>query len=114
VKYYDDEVMRGLRLALEQEVLRWPGVTTRKMFGCPCYMVKGNLFAFLVTHGLVLPRTADETGNLQSLHGAKPFRAGNKTSRRRLEVPIRSETELRRLIPFVRDSFELSLHSPAR
>jgi len=113
MKYYDEEIMRNLRLELEEEVFRLPGVASKKMFGCPCYVVKGNLFAFLVTHGLVLPIAADKTGNLQSLYGAKPFRAGNKTSRRWLEVPIRSETELRRIFPLIKERLELSSHSPA-
>jgi hypothetical protein len=54
MKYYDEDVSGNLRLRLENEVMDWPHVSTKKMFGCPCYMVKKNIFVFLVTNGIVI------------------------------------------------------------
>jgi hypothetical protein len=49
MKYYSEEETKEIRIALETEVLRWSKVTTRKMFGCPCYKVSDKLFVFLAT-----------------------------------------------------------------
>ena len=47
MRYYDEEKMRNLRQNIEKEILSWPKVTTKKMFGCPCYKFNKKLFAFL-------------------------------------------------------------------
>lgn len=54
MKYYSEAETKDLRFALEKEILSWPQVSTKKMFGCPCYKVRGSLFAFLVTKGIVI------------------------------------------------------------
>ena len=54
IKYYSEEETKELRLAIEKEVLNWAHVSTKKMFGCPCYQAKGKLFVFLVTNGIVI------------------------------------------------------------
>jgi len=56
MKYYDESMMRELGESLEAVVLGWPGVTTKKLFGCPCYLVDKSMFALLVTGGVVLTR----------------------------------------------------------
>ena len=56
MKYYDEEKMHDIRLKIDKEVLSWSNVTTKKMFGCPCYKYKDKLFAFLVTEGVVLTK----------------------------------------------------------
>ena len=43
---YSEYARAYLRRAFEGHVLEWPQVTTKKMFGCPCYQAKGKLFAF--------------------------------------------------------------------
>ena len=58
MQYYNEEKMKNLRLKLEKEILSWPNVTTKKMYGCPCYKYKEKLFAFLVTDGVVLTKAA--------------------------------------------------------
>jgi len=54
MKYYSEEDMKDLRRVFEKEVLSWPEVSTKRMFGCPCYQADKRLFAFLVTDGLVI------------------------------------------------------------
>jgi hypothetical protein len=60
MQYYNEEKMHNLRLRIEEEILNWPNVTTKKMYGCPCYKNKEKLFAFLVTDGVVLTKVSDQ------------------------------------------------------
>ena len=60
MQYYNEEKMQNIRLEIEKEILSWPNVTTRKMYGCPCYKYKDKLFAFLVTGGVVLTKVSEK------------------------------------------------------
>ena len=59
MQYYNEEKMHDFRLRLEKEIMSWPGVTTKKMYGCPCYKYKDKLFAFMVTDGVVLMKVSE-------------------------------------------------------
>jgi hypothetical protein len=37
MKYYDEAVMKDIRNLVEDTILKWPDVSAKKMFGCPCY-----------------------------------------------------------------------------
>jgi len=65
MKYYEEAQMKDVRSTLEEAILAWPHVSTKKMFGCPSYSVKGRLFAFLVTKGVVLTRLHGEREGLR-------------------------------------------------
>ena len=54
MKHYHDPQANEMRRLLEQEILHWPNVSSKKLFGCPGYQAGGKLFAFLVTDGVVL------------------------------------------------------------
>jgi len=60
MQYYNEAKMHNLRLKIEKEILSWPNVTTKKMYGCPCYKNKEKLFAFLVTDGVVLTKVSEQ------------------------------------------------------
>lgn len=60
MKYYDEDKMKNIRLKIEEELLSWSDVTTRKMYGCPCYKNKEKMFAFLVTDGIVLTKPSEK------------------------------------------------------
>jgi hypothetical protein len=67
-------------LRIEKEVLNWPNVTTKKMYGCPCYKNEEKLFAFLVTDCVVLTRVSEqEKIELSKEFEIKPFQAGHRT-----------------------------------
>jgi uncharacterized protein YukJ len=79
MKYYSEEDTKDLRLAFEEEVLSWPQVSTKKMFGCPCYQVKGKLFVFLVTKGIVITHLEQaDREELSRQHETTSFQAGKK------------------------------------
>jgi hypothetical protein len=106
MRYYSEEETGGLRLELEQAVLRWRGVGTKRMFGCPCYHADGNLFAFLVTDGIVVTRLSEaDRATLSRWPGTGSFQAGKKTVRGWTRIPIEDKRALDRVMPFVRRSY---------
>lgn len=109
MQYYNEETMRDLRLRIEKEVLSWPDVTARKMYGCPCYKNKRKLFAFLVTDGVVLTKLSEQDKiNLSKEFSVKPFQAGKRTMNRWPRISIDATTDLERIIPYIRKSYRQS------
>lgn len=113
--YYSEEATAGLRVRFEREVLRWPHVDARKMFGCPSYRAKGVLFAFLVTHGVVITRLARADREAVSRQcEAGPFRAGTKVVRAWLRLPVKSAEDLGRTLRWVKKSYRSALQGAPR
>jgi TfoX/Sxy family transcriptional regulator of competence genes len=57
-----------------QEALQsWPAVEIRRMFGCPCAFVNGQMFAVFHQQGLALKLSEEDRGALLEQEGAKPF-----------------------------------------
>ncbi len=107
MKYYSEEDMKNLRLAFEEKVLRWPQVSTKKMFGCPCYKANGKLFAFLVTEGIVIIQLEQaDKETLSREHKTTFFQAGKKIVQDCVSVSIKNKEDLDRILPFVRKSYE--------
>ncbi len=106
MKYYDEKQMDGIRRTLENELLKWPGVTSREMMGCLCYFRENKFFAWLVTNGIVLTKLpAKEKAVLSKQVGGKPFEMGGKPSRL-WEFPLKDQTSVKTLLPFVKKSYE--------
>lgn len=107
VKLYHEETTGGLREVLEETVLAWPGVTAKKMFGCPGYRADGELFAFLVDGGLVITKLdEDARDRWQQRLGGGPFEPGKQTIARWLQVPLRDEDDLAAALDAVRESHD--------
>ena len=80
MQYYNEEKMQNLRLRLEKEILSWSNVTTKKMYGCPCYKNKEKLFVFLVTDGLILTKVSEQDKmKLSKEFSIKSFQAATRT-----------------------------------
>jgi hypothetical protein len=74
MKYYDAEKMREIQDELEREILNWPGVSSREMMGCLCYLRGKNMIAFLVTDGIVISKLSEqETNDLSKNEQADGF-----------------------------------------
>ena len=115
MKYYVEERMRALRLALEDKVLTWPQVKATKMFGCPCYRAKGTLFAFLFMDSLVITRLSErDRERISDQRETMPFEAANRKIPSWLRIPTKDEGELIKLIPFVKKSYESALKAPKK
>lgn len=110
MQYYNEEKMRNLRLRLEKEVLSWSNVTTKKMYGCPCYKHNDKLFAFLVTNGVVLIKVSEQDKiQLSKEFEVKPFKAGEK----RImyiwpQVSVNTPSDLEKILPFIKNSYNQS------
>ncbi len=52
--------MGEIRKQLEQQVLKRPGVSSREMMGCLCYLHGKKMLAFLVTDGIVISKLSGQ------------------------------------------------------
>jgi hypothetical protein len=106
LKWYLEEQTKELREAFEKEVLPWPKVDYKKMFGCPCYMANGSMFAGLVTKGIVITKlTEEEKQQLNQLKKIGPFIAGEKTIKSWVQLKL-EPNELSKVFPFVKKSYD--------
>ena len=107
MKYYDESQTSALREALETVILRWPLVTTRKMFGCPCYKAKDKMFVFLVTRGIVfLSLSAGDRETLARDFAGVPFDTGTgRQMKGWVQVAVDDPAGLEPLWPFVERSY---------
>jgi predicted DNA-binding protein (MmcQ/YjbR family) len=109
MQYYNEEKMRNFRLRIEEEILSWPNVTTKKMYGCPCYKNKEKLFAFLVTDGVVLTKASEQDKiKLSKEFEIRPFQAGKRTMNKWPQINVDETTELEKIIPYVKNSYDQS------
>ena len=109
MQYYDEEKMKNLRLILEKEILTWPEVTTKKMYGCPCYKYKDKLFAFLVTDGVVLTKASEQDKiKLSKEFSIRPFQGATRTMKGWPQIPIDETSNLKKIVPFIRNSYHQS------
>ena len=110
MKYYIEEHAGNLRRALEDAVLGWPEVDTKKMFGCPSFMAAGKLFAFVVTKGIVLTSLSeDEREGVRAEFETQPFTPGGSHVKSWVLVPMTSADEIDALLPWIEASYEGAL-----
>ncbi|VVB60574.1 Uncharacterised protein [uncultured archaeon] len=109
MQYYNEEKMHNLRLILEKEILNWPGVTTKKMYGCPCYKYKEKLFAFLVTDGIVLTKASEQDKmKLSKEFSIKPFQAATRIMKGWPQIPVDEKSDVKKIISFIKNSYQQS------
>jgi hypothetical protein len=110
LKWYSEEETEELRESFEKVILKWPQVTSKKMFGCPCYLANGKMFAGMVTKGIVITKLSSlERDELQKIREIKPFVAGTKTIRNWVRVDL-DPKDLTEIIPYVRKSYERAMN----
>lgn len=105
--YYSESEAQELRQRIESQVLDWPNVTTRRMFGCPAYLVDGKLFAFLVTDGVVITQIRKrDREEMSRVYTTETFRAGEREIGRWLTIHIDDVDQIERVMLMVRRSYE--------
>lgn len=110
MSYYNEGEMKTLREALEKEILAWPEVAKKTMFGCPSYTAGGGLFCFLVAGGLVLTALPEKARAVAEKHlGGAPFQAGPRIVEKWLQVPIASPADMKRTTRYVKQSYAAAL-----
>ena len=109
MKWYIEEETKELREAFEKEILKLPQVDYKKMFGCPCYLANGKMFAGMVTKGIVITKlTSLETEELKKLREIKPFVAGDKIIRSWVTVEI-DPKDIKEIMPYVKKSYNRAI-----
>lgn len=107
MQYYSESDGKERQEAVEAIILQWPNVTTRKMFGCPAYMVNHRLFAFLVNEGIVLTQLRQhQRAILSEDFPIQPFLAGERKIMHWTQVTFANVQKLPRIMTFVRKSYE--------
>ncbi len=111
MKFYDEDKSGKLRFQLEKEIIDWPDISTKKMFGCPCYMVNKKMFAFLVTNGVVIIKLRDEEKkDLQQITATEYFQTDTRTIKKWTKIPVKSENDLEKILPFIKMSYNSVLN----
>jgi len=106
MKYFDTEKMRETREELDREILKWPGVSSREMMGCLCYLHGKNMIAFLVTDGIVISKLSEQEQNeLSKLSKKIAFKMGGKPFRK-LVWELKTRENLRTILPFIKKSYQ--------
>ena len=106
MKYYDTEKMREIQDELEREILNWPGVSSKEMMGCLCYLHGKNMIAFLVTDGIVISKLSEqETNNLSKMSKRTAFKMSGKTFRKPV-WELKTRENLRTILPFLKKSYQ--------
>jgi predicted DNA-binding protein (MmcQ/YjbR family) len=109
MQYYNEEKRKNFRLKIEKEIFTWPEVTTKKMYGCPCYKYKDRLFAFLVTDGIVLTKASEQDNmKLSKEFSIKPFQAATRIMKGWPQIPVDGTSDLEKIIPFIKNSYNQS------
>ncbi len=110
--------MGGLREILEADILGWPDVAVKKMFGCPGYRRGGVLFAFLRDDALVLMLPPEQRVRWSKTLGGSPFTypspKGDMVMAKWLQIPYADEGDLERLLPAIRAAYDAASDAGAK
>ncbi len=112
-KIYSDDAMGALRELLEEDLMAWPDVAVKKMFGCPGYRRGGTLFAFLRDDAIVLLLSPEARAKWTPRLGGGPFtypssKGGEMVMEKWYQVPFTDEGDLDKLIPAIKQAYDVS------
>jgi hypothetical protein len=106
MKYSDEQKMGEIRDELEKEILEWPGVSSREMMVCLCYLYGKNMLAFLVTEGIVISKLSEqEEKDLSKLSKKASSKMGGKTMRKPV-WELKTRDNPRTILPFIKKSYQ--------
>jgi TfoX/Sxy family transcriptional regulator of competence genes len=91
-----------------------PTVERRKMFGCPCAFVNGNMFAGVHEQNLIL--RLDEAGRARARErfGAGPFTAMGRTMHEYVALPGAAQRPPEEVAQLVAEAFGYARSLPAK
>lgn len=111
MKWYIEEETKELREAFEKEILKWPKVNYKKMFGCPCYLADGKMFAGMITKGIVITKLNGlEREELNKSRKTKSFSASGRIIRSWVSVELLPK-DLAEIMPYVKKSYDRAVAS---
>ena len=98
----------------QQAITPLPGVTPRKMFGCPCAFLNGNMFAGVFEDTLFVRLSVADRLELAK-YGARPFEPlPGRPMREYVVVPPGTLKSKRRLNEWIEKSFAFAATLPAK
>lgn len=104
--------------ALYPELMSWPDVSLRRMFGADCFLSRGRMFAFAFKDGVVTKVAKDRYRDALAVPGAAPFesRPGLIFGRwvRFPSLDRASSKDAESLISWLRLAYEAVLTEPPR
>jgi hypothetical protein len=104
---YADESMHAIRVSLERELFRWPGVTKRPIFGLPGYIVNGKVFALLVTGGIILTKLPEiERERVSGRFPTVPVTGHGGVIAAWVQIVLPETGDLPTILPFVKKSYD--------
>lgn len=104
---YSEESMHTVRVSLERELFRWPGVTTRQIFGLPGYIVNGKVFALLVTGGIILTKLPEtDRERVSGRFPTVPVTGHGGVIKAWVQVILPETGDLLEILPFVKKSYD--------
>jgi hypothetical protein len=112
-KIYSDAEMGALRELLEEEVMAWPDVAVKKMFGCPGYRRGGELFAFLrdgfvVVRNLPANQAAAFAKRLKGVPFSYPSPKGEMVMKGWLQLPYADDGDLPKVLPAIQAAYDVA------
>jgi luciferase-like monooxygenase len=114
-RFYDDAKMKSVKAALEKEILAWPMVEAKTMFGCPSYRAKGTLFAGMQTGWIALHAlTPEQRKRALEKPFARPFQVMGKTMGKWVQLEAKKSGDVDRVIPFLRACYENAMAGPGK
>ena len=110
MKLYEERSAGRIRRGLDRLVMRWPGVRSDELFGCPAYRADGTIFAVLTTGAVALTRLPDDKRDeLKRSFQTRPFGSGERNIGRWVNVRVDDNGDLERLLPYLEESYKHAL-----
>lgn len=80
------------------------------MFGCPCYLANGKMFAGMITKGIVITKLSNlEKEELEKFQPIKPFLKSDKIIKDWVSVDLELK-DLEAILSFVKKSYERAIN----
>jgi TfoX/Sxy family transcriptional regulator of competence genes len=91
-----------------------PRVQRRKMFGCPCAFVNGNMFAGLHEDRVVVRLPPQTLQDALDTGGAQPFEVGGRIMREYVVLPSALELKAPVIAQWIARGFEFAASLPVK
>ena len=99
--------MKNLKVKFEALISDWELAGLKRMFGYDVYAANRKMFAWLEEDGISLTGLAEPDRIIVTEQfGAHPYTALDRVFKSWLIIPVPNETTFKKLIPYIRKSYE--------
>lgn len=105
MKTYSESQPGAMKKDFEAEVMQWPQIRQKRIYGHPCYQAGGKLFALVVPGGVVVTRLSQaDTAELLARPGNARFKEEGW-----VRMAVETPADLQQALAAVRRSYERAL-----